>query len=103
MLQSGGGTDGYYSDAANNMLGKVPVYGMNPCVQRGGNATQQYGETSYSAGYGFYPNYSAAVGVPFMATVPYGNSCMGGSRKGGSRKDVSRKDSRKQRNTRSRK
>lgn len=78
-MQTGGGSDGYYSNAADNMLGKVPIYGANPCVQRGGNAAQQYGVASYSAGYGFSPIQNGAAGVPFMATAPYGNSCMGGA------------------------
>lgn len=79
LMQTGGGSDGYYSNAADNMLGKVPIYGANPCVQRGGNAAQQYGVASYSAGYGFSPIQNGAAGVPFMATAPYGNSCMGGA------------------------
>ena len=78
-LQRGGGTDGYYSLADDNSLGKVPVYGLNPCVQRGGNAAQQYGVASYNAGYGFAPVYTNDV--PFMAPVSYGNSCKGGYRK----------------------
>jgi hypothetical protein len=90
QLQSGGGSDGFYSNVSDNLLGKVPVYGINPCVQRGGNAAQQYGVSSYNAGYGFYPIEGGAAGVPFMATVPYGNSCKGGYRK-------------KRRNTRGRK
>lgn len=81
QLQTGGGSDGYYSYAAENALGKVPVYGMNPCVQRGGNAAQEYGVASYSAGYGFAPVQTGSAGAPFMATLPYGNSCMGGYRR----------------------
>jgi hypothetical protein len=81
QLQRGGGSDGYYSNVADNTLGKVPIYGANPCVQRGGNAAQQYGVASYSAGYGFSPMQTGATSVPFMDTVPYGNSCMGGARK----------------------
>ena len=94
QLQMGGGTDGYSSNAAANELGKVPIYTQNPCVQRGGNAAQEYGVTSYSAGYGFSPVTTGAAGVPFMAVAPYGNSCMGGyraTRKSRGRKNKNRK------------
>ena len=101
QLQRGGGSDGYYAYAADNALGKVPVYGMNPCVQRGGNAAQEYGVASYSAGYGFAPVQTGSAGAPFMATVPYGNSCMGGYRRTRNRsRSRNRKTKSKSRNNR---
>ena len=79
MKQNGGGVSmGGYGFTLNNQLGKtydsVQPYG---CSQIGGNTTDT---VSYGTGYG-YTAPRVVNGIYYTDPVPYGRSCMGGSRK----------------------
>ena len=84
LLQNGGGsgTGGFAVNVASNDMGKMYAsVDRAPCPQRGGNAAEQYGISSYTAGYGLTAPVELERGARYMDYVPYGKACVGGARK----------------------